>query len=201
MISKTTLLIQLWKEARTRFANQLSTLSEADLRKTLPPAPNSVWFLIRHIGDVELRFAKNVFKAEDVKVRAKTVIAQRDTRIWTNLDELIEYTKIADLGLSIDKGTNLNYEYSLPNKVFDYVQAQTPLLVSNRKEVAALVTSENIGMVINTYDPKIMANHVQEIFANNDRYLIWKQNILKASEKYSWEMEQSKVNEIFRNLL
>lgn len=92
MISKTTLLIQLWKEARTRFANQLSTLSEADLRKTLPPAPNSVGFLIRHIGDVELLFAKNVFKAEDVKVRAKTVIAQRDTGIWTNLDELIEYT-------------------------------------------------------------------------------------------------------------
>jgi glycosyltransferase involved in cell wall biosynthesis len=115
-------------------------------------------------------------------------------------EELIEYTKIADLGLSLDKGSNLNYEYSLPNKVFDYIQAQTPLLVSNRKEVAALVTSENIGMVINSYDPKIMAGHVQEIFSNNDRYLIWKQNLLKASEKYSWEMEQAKVKEIFRNL-
>lgn len=115
-------------------------------------------------------------------------------------EELLEYTKIADLGLSLDKGTNLNYEYSLPNKVFDYIQAQTPLLVSNRKEVAALVTSENIGMIINTYNPKFMADHIKEIFTNNDRYLIWKQNLLKASEKYSWEMEQVKVKEIFQNL-
>jgi len=115
-------------------------------------------------------------------------------------EELIEYTKIADLGLSLDMGSNLNYEYSLPNKIFDYIQAHTPLLVSNRKEVAALVTSENIGMVINTHDPKIMADHVKGIFSNNEKYLIYKQNLIRASKKYSWEVEQEKVKETFRNL-
>lgn len=131
----------------------------------------------------------------DLNLKEKVFIKDK-----VSYNELIEYTKIADLGLSLDKGTNLNYEYSLPNKVFDYIQAQTPLLVSNRKEVAALVSSENIGMVINTYDPKIMADYVQDIFSDNDRYLIWKQNLLKASEKYSWEIEQAKLKEIFRNL-
>jgi glycosyltransferase involved in cell wall biosynthesis len=114
--------------------------------------------------------------------------------------ELIEYTKIADLGLSLDKGTNLNYEYSLPNKIFDYIQAQTPLMVSNRKEVAALVNSENIGMVLNTYDPQTMAMHVHDIFSNQTLYKTWKENLLKASKKYSWEVEQVKVKEIFQNL-
>ena len=65
------------------------------MKKTLPPAPNSVGFLIRHIADVELLFAKNVFKATDVEVHAKTVIAKKDTGEWTNLSELLLYQQLS----------------------------------------------------------------------------------------------------------
>ena len=91
MKTKTQLLLELWIESRTRFSNQLSNLSEEDLKKKLLPSPNSIGFLIRHIGDVELLFAKNVFGASQTKVIAKTVIAQKDTGEWTNLSELLEY--------------------------------------------------------------------------------------------------------------
>ena len=40
---------------------------------------------------MELLFSKNVFGAGDVKIIAKTVIAQHDTGEWTNLKELIAY--------------------------------------------------------------------------------------------------------------
>ncbi|WP_221393533.1 DinB family protein [Dyadobacter sp. NIV53] len=88
--TKSEILLELWKEARTRFSNQLSILTPQDLTKKLPLTQNSVGFLIRHVGDVELLFAKNVF-GSDVKVSAKTLIAQHDTGEWTNLEELIEY--------------------------------------------------------------------------------------------------------------
>lgn len=91
MKTKTQLFLELWIEARTRFTNQLSNLSEEDLTKKLLPSPNSIGFLIRHIGDVELLFAKNVFGANETKVIAKTVITQKDTREWTNLNELLGY--------------------------------------------------------------------------------------------------------------
>jgi len=91
MKTKTRLFLDLWQEARTRFSNQLPSLTEGDLRKKLPPSMNSVGFLIRHIGDVELLFAKNVFGGKDVKVIAKTVIAQKDTGEWTDLTTLKEY--------------------------------------------------------------------------------------------------------------
>jgi hypothetical protein len=58
----TTQLIDLWTEARTRFSNLLPSIKEEDLLKKLPNTPNSAGFLIRHIGDVEFLFAKNVFK-------------------------------------------------------------------------------------------------------------------------------------------
>lgn len=89
------LFVALWKEGRTRFSNLLSTISEDDLKKRLASAPNSAGFIIRHIADVELLFAKNVFKAENIAVHAKTVIAQKDTGEWTNLQELLSYQQTA----------------------------------------------------------------------------------------------------------
>lgn len=83
--------IALWEEGRARFSKLLPGIKEEDLKKTLAPAPNSAGFLIRHIADVELLFAKNVFKAEGLQVHAKTVIAQKDTGEWTNLQELLSY--------------------------------------------------------------------------------------------------------------
>lgn len=95
MKTKTELLLELWTEARTRFTKQLEGLTSDDLRKKLLPAPNSVGFLIRHMGDVELLFAKNVFGNPEVKVVAKTVIDGRDTGAWTDLQELKDYVKLS----------------------------------------------------------------------------------------------------------
>jgi uncharacterized damage-inducible protein DinB len=91
MKSKSEILLELWQEARTRFSNQLQNITQDDLRKKLPPAPNSAGFLIRHLGDVELLFAKNVFGASNLKVSARTVMAQEDTGEWVNYPELKEY--------------------------------------------------------------------------------------------------------------
>ena len=80
--------IQTWIEARTRFSNLLPAISSFDLIKKLSGTKNSAGFLMRHICDVELLFAKNVFKSTELEVHAKTVISQLDTGEWTNLEEL-----------------------------------------------------------------------------------------------------------------
>jgi len=104
-------------------------------------------------------------------------------------EQLMEYTKIADLGLSLDKGTNPNYENALPNKVFDYIQAQIPLLVSDRKVVSALVIDNNIGAVVKNVTPRSLANKIDEVLVNEKQLINWKKNLNIASEKYSWEYE------------
>jgi uncharacterized damage-inducible protein DinB len=92
MDSTTQILLALWMESRTRFSDQLTKINEDDLRKKLMPSQNSIGFLIRHIGDVEFLFAKNVYGLLDLKVSAKTLIAQHDTGEWTDFNALIEYT-------------------------------------------------------------------------------------------------------------
>jgi uncharacterized damage-inducible protein DinB len=120
MKSNTQLLIELWIEARTRFTDQLQLIPENDLKKKLTPSPNSLGFLIRHIGDVELLFAKNVFGSTDIKVIAKTVITKKDTGEWINLAELKEYSDYAfkNLLAIVEKQTELDWETTVTTKEF-----------------------------------------------------------------------------------
>jgi uncharacterized damage-inducible protein DinB len=89
-------LIALWAEGRTRFTKLLEIVQETDLSKRNGYSPNSAGFLIRHIAEVELLFAKNVFGLAEVKVVAKTLIAGKDTGEWTELAELKEIAAYAD---------------------------------------------------------------------------------------------------------
>ncbi len=84
-------LLALWQEGRTRLAGVLAQITAADLPKKLPNTPNSIGFLLRHIADVELLFAKNVFGAQQVKVHATTVAKPHDTGEWTDLEALKTY--------------------------------------------------------------------------------------------------------------
>lgn len=114
------LYFETWKEARTRFTNQLATITETDLKKKLQGTKNSAGFLIRHITDVELLFAKNVFGGNDIKVSAKTVIAQHDTGEWTNLQELLPLVDYAYDSLSaiILAQTDVNWAETISTKEF-----------------------------------------------------------------------------------
>lgn len=120
MKSQTQILIELWIEARTRFSNQLKNLSEQDLPKRLGASPNSLGFLIRHIGDVELLFAKNVFGLREVKVIAKTVIEKKDSGEWTNLQELNEYVtrSFETLKSIVENQTETDWESEITTNEF-----------------------------------------------------------------------------------
>ena len=112
--------LQTWAEARTRFLNLLKDIKEEELKKKLVNTKNSAGFLIRHIGDVELLFAKNVFGAGEVKVSAKTMIAQHDIGEWTNLQELLEYQQYAfdNLKAIIEKQTDEIWQQNITTKEF-----------------------------------------------------------------------------------
>jgi uncharacterized damage-inducible protein DinB len=120
MKTHTQILLELWLEARTRFSNQLISIAETDLKKRLLPSQNSLGFLIRHIGDVELLFAKNVFGQTDLKVSAQTVIDQHDTGEWTNLEELKAYVELSfnSLKAIVEKLNDEDWEIIVTTKEF-----------------------------------------------------------------------------------
>lgn len=112
--------LQTWEEARTRFTNLLKDIKEENLTLKLINTKNSAGFLIRHVADVELLFAKNVFNAPNLSVQAKTVIAQRDTGEWINLKELLAYQAEAHQQLKaiLSLQTDSDWEQTITTKEF-----------------------------------------------------------------------------------
>ncbi len=112
--------LQTWTEGRTRFSDLLKNLKEEDLKKKLIHTKNSAGFLIRHIAEVELLFAKNVFGASNIQVSAKTIIAKKDTGEWTNLQELLDYQHLAfdSLKMIIAKQAYEDWQQSVTTNEF-----------------------------------------------------------------------------------
>lgn len=111
---------------------------------------------------------------------------------------LMNFTCAADVGITLDKDTNLNYKYSLPNKLFDYIQAGVPVLASKVVEVENIIKSYNIGDIIDNHNPEHIASKLKNMFSDMDRMQLWKKNLHIAGEELCWENEQGKIIEIFR---
>ena len=120
MEPRTTALLALFTEGRTRFTKVVDTLTEADLPKKLTPSPNSAGFLLRHIGDVELLFAKNVFGLQGVPVHASTVAKGHDTGEWTDLAALKTYVQesAATLQRAIEATADADWDTERETKEF-----------------------------------------------------------------------------------
>lgn len=106
-------------------------------------------------------------------------------------EKLYNYTKNADLGISFDKETNLNYKYSLPNKIFDYMHAGLPVLASPLVEIKKIIDRYKIGECIENHEPKHIAEKINALLNNSEKLLQYRANCLKASKELNWENEKS----------
>ena len=114
--------------------------------------------------------------------------------------EMIQYTLNSNIGVTLDKPGNSNYENSLPNKIFDYAFSGLPVLGSNIKEVSKVINEYQIGSVIDSVNPESIANALNYFFLNKSFYNFCKQNTLILKEKLSWEKESEKLTEILSKL-
>jgi len=113
--------------------------------------------------------------------------------------DLGTYTRQAALGISLEENIGLNYYYALPNKLFDYIQAGLPVLVSDLPEMSKIVSDFEIGQVVRDRDPESLALQVEEMMSSQEERKKWKKNLHIAANELCWENEVDKLREVYRD--
>jgi glycosyltransferase involved in cell wall biosynthesis len=113
---------------------------------------------------------------------------------------MMDFTRNADLGLTLDKDSNLNYRFSLPNKLFDYLHAGIPVLATDLPEVAAIVREHDCGVVLPQAAPDDIAQAVRLLQADPVRYAALRRNATFAARKSDGEREADRLRSILAHL-
>lgn len=130
--------------------------------------------------------------AKNPELEGKIIFKPKQT-----YEKLMQYTANADLGLTLDKDTNLNYRFSLPNKLFDYIHAGIPILASPLPEIKRVIEKYNIGDFIPSHKPEEIAEKVNQILADQALIQKWKNNITFAAENLTWQNEEKVLKEVY----
>lgn len=115
--------------------------------------------------------------------------------------QLPMHTQSADLGISLEEDLGLNYRYALPNKLFDYIQAHVPLLVSDLPEMKAVVETYKVGKTIDERNPERLASIIIEMINDEEQRKFWKVNLQIAAKELCWEQERDKLKTIYADFL
>jgi len=151
----------------------------------------SVHLIIAGTGDIEAELkALSVRKGLSERVHFIGRVSPR---------ELIALTKQADLGISLEEASCLSYYYSLPNKLFDYIQAEIPVLVSDLPEMADVVKTYNVGDVCNVSNAAELATIIKNMLYDEARKTAWKENLKYAARELCWEKEEHKLIGLFND--
>ena len=107
--------------------------------------------------------------------------------------QMMSYTQLAELGFCLDKDTNLNYRFSLPNKLFDFIQAGVPIVASHLTEIEKIIRKYDLGLFIENHEPETIAATIREALSDEARRERWKQNLSVAARDLCWENEEQKL--------
>ena len=110
-----------------------------------------------------------------------------------NPKELHKITPLANLGISIEEDLGLNYRFALPNKIFDYIQANVPILVSDLPEMKSVVLNYKVGEIVTNRDPKKLAHQIENLLKKD-----FSITLQKAKETLIWEHQEELLLSIFK---
>ncbi len=131
----------------------------------------------------------------------QTRIKDRNNIYWHDKvpgDVYMEYVASCDWGIYLMENTCKNHNFALPNKLFDYVMAELPIVVSNLKEMSSFVENNKIGYAVDPENHQGIVKLLKGINSNTKRNFI--KNVKSVAQKYSWQEQEKILINVYKSL-
>ena len=113
------------------------------------------------------------------------------------LETLPTYTACANIGVNLLENIGLNYYYSLPNRIFDYIRMGIPVLASDFPEVRRIVAHYGIGTLVDHHEPLFLAETIRQMLAYGKN----EAGFAAANTELSWENESEILLQVIHKAL
>jgi len=104
-------------------------------------------------------------------------------------EELPKITTSVDIGVSLIENISVSYYYALPNKLFEYIMAEVPVITSNLPQMKEIVDEYDVGFAVNIDNKDELISAIKTLSEDSDLYQSKKQNCHIASQELNWEKE------------
>jgi hypothetical protein len=156
--------------------------------------------MIRVVGELGPGFTLDLMLINNHKRYMKRL--KKEAGRYSNV-EIVAPVAMQDIAVSINKYDMgifmlhpgaFNYRYSLPNKLFEFIQARLAIAVWPSPEMSRIVRSEDLGLVSEEFTNESMVRSLQNITANDIRK--YKRHSDKVAGKYSAKVESVRYREL-----
>jgi hypothetical protein len=113
--------------------------------------------------------------------------------------EVVNFIHHYDVGIFLLPPINFNYANTLPNKLFDYIQARLAIAIGPTPEMASLVNQYDLGVVSEDFTSVSLARKINAL--SSERINYFKAQANKAAVELSAEKNKVILNEILSRLI
>lgn len=128
--------------------------------------------------------------SQDPRIRILPSVASKD---------VVKTINQYDMGIFLLPPINFNYANTLPNKLFDFIQARLAVAVGPTPEMANIVNEHKLGVVSKAFTAESLATELSNL--STEQIRLFKQNAISASKILNAEENERKFKLVIDQLI
>ena len=112
---------------------------------------------------------------------------------------VLNYTASADVGLHFIQNTCLNHYYCMPNKLFEYLMAGLPVIVSDMYDMSSFVKQTGTGVIVCDDKSESIIGAIYQLDEIGTAAI--KKNVFESAKEHCWETQEKVLAITYDKLL
>ena len=106
----------------------------------------------------------------------------------------------ADVALIVNRNFSTNVDLALPNKFFDALLANVPLVVGRQQAVREMTERFGIGICVDERNPEDIASAMKRIISSKSTYKLPDDEMRRLIDEFGWRVQAKRLADVYSSL-